>query len=127
MKGRTQVFNVRLAPVAQTPLGEPTDLKNALKCIGQHGHLCTALANPDARLPPVLTRYTGHVLSIVVTVLSVGLFILVGLFLLRHFKLWTANPDAHPPPDYLGYNGDNNRHEHVDLYPLSALNLAPRL
>ena len=31
----------------------------------------------------------GHVLSIVVTVLSVGLFILLRLFLLRHFKLWT--------------------------------------
>ena len=88
-KGRTQVFNVQLAPVAQTPLEEPTDLKNALKHIGQHGHLRSALGNPDARPPPVLTRHTGHVLSIVVTVLSVGLFILGGLFLLRHFKLWT--------------------------------------
>ena len=39
--------------------------------------------------PPVLTRHMGHVLSIVATVLSGGLFILVGLFLLRHFKLWT--------------------------------------
>ena len=44
-KGRTQVFNVRLAPVDQTPLGEPTDLKNALKRIGQHGRLRPALTN----------------------------------------------------------------------------------
>ena len=88
-KGRTQVFNVRLAPVDQTPLGEPTDLKNALKRIGQHGRLRPASTNPHARPPPVLTRHTGHVLSIVATVLSVGLFVLMGLFLLRHFKLWT--------------------------------------
>ena len=33
-KGRTQIFNVRLALADQTPLGEPTDLKDALKCIG---------------------------------------------------------------------------------------------
>ena len=31
----------------------------------------------------------GHVLSIIATVLSVGLFLLVRLFLLCHFKLWT--------------------------------------
>ena len=84
-KGRTQVFNVRLAPVNQTPLGEPTDLKNALNRIGQHGHLRPALTNPHACPPPMLTRHTGHVLSIVATVLSVGLFVLVRLFLLHHF------------------------------------------
>ena len=28
-KGRTQIFDVRLAPASKTPLGEPTDLKDA--------------------------------------------------------------------------------------------------
>ena len=37
----------------------------------------------------MLARHTGDVLSIVATVLSMGLFLIVGLFLLRHFKLWT--------------------------------------
>ena len=31
----------------------------------------------------------NHILSIIVTVLSTSLFVLVGLFLLHHFKLWT--------------------------------------
>ena len=88
-KGRTQIFDVHLAPASKTPLGEPTDLKEALECIGQHGHLRPIVADPLTRLPPVLARTTGHVLSIIATVLSVGLSILVGLFLLRHFKLWT--------------------------------------
>ena len=88
-RGRTQIFNVRLAPADQTPLGEPTDLKDALERIGQHGYLRPIVENPHTRSTPVLARHTGHVLSIVATVLSVSLFLLVGLFFLCHFKLWT--------------------------------------
>ena len=88
-KGQTQIFNVRLAPANQTPLGEPTGLKDALECIGQHGCLRPIADNPHTRPPPVLAQHTGHVLSIVATVLSVGLFLFVGLFFLHHFKLWT--------------------------------------
>ena len=44
---------------------------------------------PTYLLAIPLARHTSHVLSIIATVLSVGLFILVGLFLLRHLKLWT--------------------------------------
>ena len=88
-KGRTQIFNVQLARADRTPLGEPTDLKDALERIGQHGHLCPIADNPHTHPPPILARHTGHVLSIVATVLSVGLFFFVGLFLLCHFKLWT--------------------------------------
>ena len=73
----------------QTPLGEPTDLKDALKRIGQHGRLRPIVDNPHTRPPPILARHTGHVLSIIATVLSVSLFLLVGLFFLCHFKLWT--------------------------------------
>ena len=47
---------------------------------------CTLLSTAH---PPVLACHMSHVLSIIVTVLSIGLFILVGLFLLHHFKLWT--------------------------------------
>ena len=78
-----------MAPADQTPLGEPTDLKDALERIGQHGRLRPIADNPHTRPPPVLAHHTGHVLSIISTVLSVGLFFFVGLFLLRHFKLWT--------------------------------------
>ena len=53
-KGRTQVFNVWLAPVDQTPLGEPTDLKDALKRIWHHGRLRPVVANRHAHPPPVL-------------------------------------------------------------------------
>ena len=53
-KGRTQIFNVRLAPADQTPLGEPTDLKDALERIGQHGHLHPIVDNPHTCLPPIL-------------------------------------------------------------------------
>ena len=88
-KGRAQIFNVRLAPADQTPLGEPTDLKDALKHIGQHGRLRPIVGNPHTCPPPVLARHMGHVLSIIATVLSVGLFLLIGLFFFRHFKLWT--------------------------------------
>ena len=88
MKGRTQIFTVCLAPADQTPLGTP-DVKDALERIGQHGHLRPIEDNPYTCLPPVLAQHTSHVLSIVATVLSVGLFLLVRLFLLRHFKLWT--------------------------------------
>ena len=88
-KGRTQIFDVHLAPANKTPLGEPTDLKDALERIGQHGRLCPIVDNPLTCLPPVLAQNTSHVLSIIATVLSVGLFILVRLFLLCHFKLWT--------------------------------------
>ena len=70
-------------------MGEPTDLKDALEHIGQHGRLHPIVENPLTHPPPVLAQNTSHVLSIVATVLSVGLFIFVGLFLLRHFKLWT--------------------------------------
>ena len=88
-KGRTQIFDVHLAPASKTPLGEPTDLKDALEHIGQHGRLHPIVDNPLTCPPPVLARNMSHVLSIIATVLSVGLFILVGLILLRHFKLWT--------------------------------------
>ena len=53
-KGRTQIFNVWLAPADQTPLGEPTDLKDALEHIGQHGCLHPIVDNPHTRPPPVL-------------------------------------------------------------------------
>ena len=89
VKGRTQIFDVRLAPADQSPLGKPTDLKDALECIGQHGRLGPIVDNPLTHPPPILARHTSHVLSIIATVLSVGLFILIGLFLLRHCKLWT--------------------------------------
>ena len=130
----------------QTPLGEPTDQKDALERIGQHGHLRPIVENPHTCLPPILARHTGHVLSIIATVLSVGLFFLVSLFLLRHFKLWTLvasltlsfSPKGCRCPsttghdrcmfqslsDYLGYNGDNNCNRYVDLYPLPIPNLA---
>ena len=88
-KGQTQIFDVHLAPAHQTPLGKPTNLKDALEHIGQHGHLRPIVDDPLTHLPPVLARHTSHVLSIIATVLSVGLFILVRLFLLCHFKLWT--------------------------------------
>ena len=88
-KGRTQTFDVRLAPADETLLGEPTDLKDALARVGQHGRLRPIVDTPLTRPPPVLARHTSHVLSIIATVLSIGLFALVGLFLLRHFKLWT--------------------------------------
>ena len=54
--------------LAKTPLGEPTDLKDALERIGQHGHLHPIVDNPPTCLPPVLARNTSHVLSIVATV-----------------------------------------------------------
>ena len=148
-KGRAQIFNVRLALADQTPLGEPTDLKDALERIGQHGRLRPIVGNPHTHLPPVLARHTGHVLSIIATILSVGLFLLVGLFFLRHFKLWTlvirSDLSLSPkgcrclPPtchdrcmfqslfDYLGYHGDDNCNRHVDLYPLPTPNLAPQI
>ena len=89
-KGQTQIFNVWLAPADQTPLGEPTDLKDALERIGQHDSLVPYSRQPTyPPAPTILARHMGHVLSIVATVLSVGLFLLVGLFFLRHFKLWT--------------------------------------
>ena len=88
-KGRTQIFDVCLALAGKTPLGEPTDLKDALERIGQHGRLHPIVENPLTCPAPVLARKTSHVLPIVATVLSVGLFILVRLFLLRHLKLWT--------------------------------------
>ena len=78
-KGQTQIFDVRLALAGKTPVGEPTYLKDALERIGQHGRLCPIVNNPPTRLPPILARHTSHVLSIVATVLSVGLFILIGL------------------------------------------------
>ena len=53
-KGRTQIFNVRLAPADQTPLGEPMVLKDALERIGKHGHLCPIVDNPHTRPPPIL-------------------------------------------------------------------------
>ena len=53
-RGWTQIFNVRLAPADQTPLGEPTDLKDALECIGQHGRLRPIVENPHTRPPPIL-------------------------------------------------------------------------
>ena len=81
-KGQTQIFDVRLAPAGKTPLGEPTDLKDALERIGQHGRLHPIVENPLTHPPPILARNTSHVLSIIATVLSVGLFIFVGLFLL---------------------------------------------
>ena len=81
-KGRTQIFDVHLAPASKTPLGEPTDLKDALEHFGQHGHLRPIVANPLTHPPPILARNTSHVLSIVATVLSVCLSILIGLFLL---------------------------------------------
>ena len=71
------------------PLGEPTDLKDALDRVSHNGCLRPIVATPIDRLPPVLACHTSHVLSIIAMVLSVGLFILVGLFLLCHFKLWT--------------------------------------
>ena len=77
------------APADPMPLGEPTDLKDALDRVGQNGHLCPIIHTPIDRPPPVLAHHTSHVLSIIATVLSIGLFILVGLFLLCHFKLWT--------------------------------------
>ena len=80
-KGQTQIFDVHLALADQTPLWEPTDLKDVLECIDQHGHLRPIVDNPLTCPPPVLARHTSHVLSIIATVLSVGLFILViGLF-----------------------------------------------
>ena len=89
VKGRTQIFDVRLALADKTPLGKPTDLKDALECIGQHGRLHPIVDDPITHPPPILARNMSHVLSIIATVLSVGLFILIRLFLLRHFKLWT--------------------------------------
>ena len=89
-RGRTQVFEVHLAPADQTPLGEPTDLKVALERVGQHGRLHPIVDTPSTCPTLVLAWYTSHVLSIIATVLSVGLFLIVGLFLLRHFKLWTV-------------------------------------
>ena len=86
MKGRAQTFEVCLAPAEMMPLGELTDLKDALDRVGHNGHLHLIVATPIDCLPPVLAH---HVLSIIATVLSISLFILVGLFLLRHFKLWT--------------------------------------
>ena len=71
------------------PLGEPTDLKDALDRVSQNGHLYPIVDSPINCLPPVLAHHTSHVLSIIATVLSINLFILVGLFLLCHFKLWT--------------------------------------
>ena len=53
-KGQTQIFDVRLVPADQTPLGEPTDLKDALERIGQHGHLHPIVDNPLTHPPPVL-------------------------------------------------------------------------
>ena len=89
VKGRAQTFDVRLAPADPMPLGEPTELKDALDRVGQNGHLCPIIHTPVDRPPLVLARHMSHVLSIIATVLSIGLFILVGLFLLCHFKLWT--------------------------------------
>ena len=86
-KGRAQTFDVWLTPADPMPLGEPTDLKDALDRVGQNGHLCPIIHTPVDCLPPVLAHHMSHVLSIVTIVLSVGLFILVGLFLLHHFKL----------------------------------------
>ena len=88
-KGRAQTFDVQLAPADPMPLGEPTDLKDALDRVGQNGHLHPIIHTPVDCPPPVLARHMRHVLSIIATVLSIGLFILVGLFLLCHFKLWT--------------------------------------
>ena len=88
-KGRPQTFDVRLAPADETLLGEPTDLKDALAHVGQHGCLRPIVDTPLTCPPPVLASHTSHVLSIIATVLSVALLVLVGLFLLRHFKLWT--------------------------------------
>ena len=53
-KGRTQIFDVRLAPAGKTPLGEPTDLKDALEHIGQHGRLCPIVENPFTHPSPIL-------------------------------------------------------------------------
>ena len=89
VKGQAQTFDVRLAPADLMPLGEPTDLKDALDRIGHNGCLHPIVHAPLDRPPPVLACHTSHILSIIVTVLSVSLFILVGLFLLRHFKPWT--------------------------------------
>ena len=89
MKGQAQTFDVRLAPADPMPLGEPTDLKDALDRVGQNGCLHPIIHTPIDCPPPVLAHHMSHVLSIIATVLSIGLFILVGLFLLCHFKLWT--------------------------------------
>ena len=89
VKGRAQTFDVQLTPADPMPLGEPTDLKDALDRVGQNGYLHPIIHTPIDHPPPVLAHHMSHVLSIIATALSVGLFILVGLFLLRHFKLWT--------------------------------------
>ena len=89
VKGRAQTFDVQLVLADPMPLVEPTDLKDALDRVGQNGHLCPIVHTPVDHPPPVLARHMSHVLSIIATVLSISLFILVGLFLLCHFKLWT--------------------------------------
>ena len=71
------------------PLGEPTDLKDVLDRISHNGCLRSIVHAPLDRPPPVLACHMSHILSIIETVLSISLFVLVGLFLLRHFKLWT--------------------------------------
>ena len=88
-KGRAQTFDVSLAPAAPVPLGEPMDLKESLDRIGHNGRLCPVVSSPVDHPLPVLARHTSHVLSIVVIIISISLFVLVGLFLLQHFKLWT--------------------------------------
>ena len=88
-KGQAQTFDVWLAPADPMPLGEPTDLKDVLDRIGHNGHLRPIVHTPLDHPPPVLAHHTSHVLSIIAMVLSVSFFILVGLFLLCHFKLWT--------------------------------------
>ena len=66
-----------------------TDLKDALDRVGQNGCLHPIIDTPINHQLPVSACRTSHVLSIIATVLSISLFILVGLFLLHHFKLWT--------------------------------------
>ena len=59
VRGQTQIFNVRLAPADQTPLGVPTDLKDALECIGWHGRLRPIVENPHTRPTPRISSTHG--------------------------------------------------------------------
>ena len=52
VKGQAQTFDVQLAPAGPMPLGEPTDLNDALDRIGQNGHLRPIIHTPIDRLPP---------------------------------------------------------------------------